>query len=94
MLAFANPTTLQPLEDVVAEINNHWHDYTYSHRIGMEVVGTKYRAGERHTLIPQRNSLGVAPKIGDTVVCHALGLDSQWQVVAVAEGRPGDIETR
>lgn len=94
MRNFSTPRTDTTLESVVAEMNAHPHNYSYVSRIGLEVEGMGHRSHERHTLAPAFNSLGVAPRIGDEVECSALGSGSQWRVVAVAQGYPGQMQVR
>lgn len=84
---WSNSTYPGTLDEAVAEINADRHNRRFVQLIGLTVE----RAGERHTLVPSYNSVGFAPRIGETVECSALGLGSEWTVIEVAEGYPGSL---
>lgn len=88
---FSNPHTNRSLESLVADINAQAGSREFVHLLGFEVVGTQHRAHERYTLVPAYNSLGLTPNVGDLIECSALGSSTAWQVVAIAQGQPGDI---
>lgn len=88
---WSNSTYPGTLDEAVAEVNADRHNRRFVQLIGLTVEGRLHRAGERHTLTPAYNSVGFAPRIGETVECSALGLGSEWTVVEVAEGYPGSL---
>jgi len=88
---WSNSTYPGTLDEAVAEINADRHNRRYMQLIGLTVEGRGSRAGERHTLAPAHNYVGLAPRVGETVECSALGLGSEWTVVEVTEGYPGSL---
>ena len=84
MRNWSNPLFDGTLEDAIDHCR-HRGPFAVS-LIGLDVEGTGHRAGERHTLTPQYDSIGMVPRTGNLIECSALGGGSQWRVVRVARG--------
>ena len=74
------------LEDALAHLDAQYAErrISYVQRIGYEVE----RDGERITLYPAHDQIGVGARPGDDVEVTTLGLGSRARVLRVAKGYP------